>query len=129
MNKPLELAVQKFITDNKKDLVQLIIDISAIPSPTGSEQKKAEWILEKLNSWGADGAYIDEAGNVIYPYHLEKSDTFPLYNAHIDTVFNNVTTIEPKIDGHTCSGWTDERMHQILGAAGLVALVAVSGSR
>ncbi|MGE1061600.1 hypothetical protein NXG27_03015 [Megasphaera paucivorans] len=41
MNKPLELAVQKFITDNKKDLVQLIIDISAIPSPTGSEQKKS----------------------------------------------------------------------------------------
>ena len=101
MNKPLELAVQKFITDNKKDLVQLIIDISAIPSPTGSEQKKAEWVLEKLNSWGAKGAHIDEAGNVIYPYHLEKSDTFPLYNAHIDTVFNNVTTIEPKIDGHT----------------------------
>lgn len=100
MNKKLSFAIQAYIREHAREVVDLICTISSIPSPTGRTEKKAAWVLQYLNALGIREAYIDEAGNVIYPHELSQTKKFPLYNAHIDTVFNQLDTITPRIDGN-----------------------------
>lgn len=100
MNKKLNFAIQAYIREHAHEVVDLICTISSIPSPTGHTEKKAAWVLQYLNDLGIQNAYIDEVGNVIYPHELSKTEKFPLYNAHIDTVFNQLDTITPRIDGN-----------------------------
>ncbi len=100
MNKKLHEAVQAYIDEHAHEVIDLICTISSIPSPTGHTEKKAAWVLQYLKNLGIDEAYIDAAGNVIYPYELSQTEKFPIYNAHIDTVFNQLDTITPRIDGN-----------------------------
>mgnify|MGYP000849543579 CR=1 FL=1 len=96
--------------DNQYDfLYNLAIDICKIPSMTDNEGQKAEFVLNKLKEIGAESAYIDEAGNVIYLY--DSGETNPsgtmvnnkpnsklsIFAAHIDTVFKNIWDINPTI--------------------------------
>lgn len=87
--------INEFIENNLDYLKNLIIEITSICSPTGHERIKAEAILQKLNEMGAKASYIDDIGNVIYEHNVKEKAT--LYSAHIDTVFNDVTKIVPKI--------------------------------
>ena len=100
MSKKLHFAVQAYIHEHAHEVVDLICTISSISSPTGHTEKKAAWVLQYLKNLGIQNAYIDDAGNVIYPHELSKTEKFPLYNAHIDTVFNQLDTITPRIDGN-----------------------------
>lgn len=100
MNKKLSAKIQAYIREHAHEVVDLICTISSIPSPTGHTEKKAAWVLQYLKNLGISNAYIDEAGNVIYPHQLSQTKKFPLYNAHIDTVFNQLDTITPRIDGN-----------------------------
>lgn len=100
MNKKLSVEIQAYIREHAHEVVDLICTISSIPSPTGHTEKKAAWVLQYLKNLGISNAYIDEAGNVIYPHQLSQTKKFPLYNAHIDTVFNQLDTITPRIDGN-----------------------------
>lgn len=104
MNTELKIKVFSYVKKNLPELVRLIYDVTSIPSPTGSEGKKAAWIMETLKSFGAEGMYIDEVGNVIYPYHIEGKTKFPMYGAHIDTVFAGLDNIQPEIDGVIMQG-------------------------
>ena len=100
MNEVLRKLVNDYIDHNMADYIQLLYDVTSLPSPTGEEGKKAQWILEQLKALGAEGSYIDEAGNVVYPCHIDGAEKFPLYTAHMDTVFAGVTHIVPEIAGH-----------------------------
>ena len=42
---------------------------------------------------GAEGVFIDEAKNVIYPYHYEEGVPTALFMAHIDTVFPDMESM------------------------------------
>lgn len=101
MNKNLHQNIQRYIASHIHEVTDLICTIASIPSPTGHTEKKAAWVLQYLKNLGIDEAYIDEAGNVIYPHALSQTEKFPIYNAHIDTVFNQLDTITPRIDGNT----------------------------
>lgn len=101
MNKKLQHNIHQYIAAHVQEVPDLICTISSIPSPTGHTEKKAAWVLQYLKNLGIDEAYIDEAGNVIYPHALSQTEKFPIYNAHIDTVFNQLDTITPRIDGNT----------------------------
>lgn len=100
MNKKLQHNIHQYIAAHVQEVTDLICTISSIPSSTGHTEKKASWILQYLKNLGIQNAYIDEAGNVIYPHEVSKTEKFPLYNAHIDTVFNQLDTITPAIHGN-----------------------------
>lgn len=100
MYKNLKKMLHTYIEEHAQEAVQLIWDISAIPSPTGHTEKKAAWVLQYLQHIGIDNAYIDEVGNVLYPCQLAEGQKCPLYNAHIDTVFSQLDEIQPRIDGN-----------------------------
>lgn len=95
----LPQAITTYIHDHKEDLIDLICTVSSIISPTGQEAHKAHWICQYLHDHGAAEAYIDDGGNVIYPYHVTAPKVL-LYNAHMDTVFAQVKEITPIKDGH-----------------------------
>lgn len=103
MNKKLHDTMMTYIDAHVQEVIDLICTISSIPSPTGHTEKKAAWVLQFLNQLGIKNAYIDEVGNVMYPHHLSQHEKFPLYNAHIDTVFNQLDTITPTITGNILS--------------------------
>ena len=86
MNDVLRKMVEDYIHNRMPEYIQTLYDVITIPSPTGEEEKKAQWILEQLEAMGAKGAYRDAVGNVIYPHCLEGAERFPLYTAHMDTV-------------------------------------------
>ena len=79
--------IEQYVRDHGRDFMEWLCDIISIPSPTGHEQAKGEWILNLLHQWGAAGAYRDAAGNVVYPCHVKSGEKVALYTAHIDTVF------------------------------------------
>lgn len=101
MNNLVRKNVRSYIHTHLQEVIDLICPISSISSPTGHEETKAAWILSQFHKMGASEAYIDDAGNVLYPYQIPPTGKFPLYNAHIDTVFSQLDTIVPHIKGDT----------------------------
>ncbi len=71
----------------EKTAFELIKSLCKIPSPSGKELKKAEFIKDYLTKNGAEGVIIDEAYNALYPYNCEAKDEIVLFMAHTDTVF------------------------------------------
>lgn len=100
MSTSLQDQIDQYIISHQDELIQLICTVSSIISPTGQERTKAQWVLQKLHTMGAKEAYIDTTGNVLFPCQLKDNVKCPLYNAHIDTVFNQVPTITPQIQGN-----------------------------
>ncbi len=95
-----ELLFQKAEQHIEANYDKVIADLKtlvAIPSPTGNEGKRAEEIKNRLEAMGAKGVIIDEALNVIYPYHADNRSELICFMAHTDTVFPDLDPI-PHID-------------------------------
>jgi tripeptide aminopeptidase len=97
--------IDRFVDANSDELVRLIKEITAIPSPTGNEQRKAEYIKKLLdNIPGSTGAEIDQEGNVLLWHDSREYKKVTLAVAHIDTVFDGTREIHPEIkDGYLCA--------------------------
>ncbi|WP_394740649.1 [LysW]-lysine hydrolase [Natronococcus roseus] len=65
---------------SRQDARNLLVDLVAIPSPTGEERKAAERLVEFFSANGRE-AWIDEVGNVRAP-----ADDAVLLTSHVDTV-------------------------------------------
>lgn len=79
--------IENYIKENQKMLVQLIKELCNIPAPSHKEEKRAEFCKKWLTDQGAEGVFIDEALNVIYPYQYAKDRPVAIFMAHTDTVF------------------------------------------
>lgn len=91
---------KKYIEAHIRELEELVLRLARIPAPTGKEEKRAQFCLNWLHENGAEDAYIDAAGNVVYLYHdtkTEKSKTTDtsviVYMAHMDVVFSDETEL------------------------------------
>lgn len=75
------------IDKENKRLLELLIAIAKIPSPTGYEQMKINFIKEKIQSFGIKNISIDKIGNCIVklPSKTSKSKKTILVVAHADT--------------------------------------------
>ena len=100
MNEIMRQIVNDYIEKHMPDYLRTLYDVISIVSPPGSEQKKAAWILDQLHAMGEKEAYQDEAGNVICPHAIDGVEKFPLYTAHMDTVFAGIDAITPEIEGN-----------------------------
>ena len=67
-------------------------ELMKIPAPSHREERRAEYILDKLRSWGADAAYIDEAKNTVLKIDGEIKETV-VFAAHTDTVFPDMESM------------------------------------
>ncbi len=76
-----------FIENNKEDMYRTLKELATIPAPSGHEEKRAEYCLNLLKSFGADDVYIDEALNVMLPFNIEGKEDITVIGAHTDIVF------------------------------------------
>lgn len=95
--------IERYVREHSRDFMELLCQIISLPSPTGHEQAKGEWILQYLHGLGASSAYRDEAGNILYPCHIKSGEKVALYTAHIDTVFKDLQEIHIHQTGHILS--------------------------
>ncbi|MDO8610946.1 MAG: M20/M25/M40 family metallo-hydrolase, partial [bacterium] len=76
------------IFKQQEKLLKLLILIASIPSPTGREQKKIQFINQKVNEYGVKNTSIDNAGNLIVKFPSKSKDGSKktiLVVAHTDT--------------------------------------------
>ena len=79
--------IKDYVSQNKEEMYKMLKELCGIPAPSNFEHKRAEYCKKWLEDIGADGVYIDEALNVIFPLNCEGSDEITVFVAHTDTVF------------------------------------------
>jgi acetylornithine deacetylase/succinyl-diaminopimelate desuccinylase-like protein len=99
----------KFYDSNFENMVELLCEISEIPSPSFQEDEKAEFVMNKMQEYGLDDVLIDKQKNVIGKYSGSNSNDFLPIFAHIDTVFPKETEliIKKQSDLFICPGIGD----------------------
>ena len=76
----------KLIHEIQKEVIEFTQKMIRIPSLTGEEGKLANVILEKLQEFKIDDAFIDEIGNVIGVINGQQNGPNILLNGHLDVV-------------------------------------------
>lgn len=106
----MENLVKDYAIKNYQETLQIIRDLCAIPAPSYSEDKRAEFCKNWLEQNGAKGVYIDKAKNVVFPINCENSNELTVFVAHTDTVFPDTTPM-PFVeddDKMYCPGVSDD---------------------
>lgn len=83
----LNEEILQYIQNHREEAYELLLTLARIPAPSNHEEKRARFCSEWLKAQGAEGVYVDEALNVVYP--VEAGDHVPVevYMAHTDVVF------------------------------------------
>lgn len=99
-----------FICDHEKEAYDLLLSLARIPAPLNHEEKRAQFCARWLKEQGAEGVYIDEALNVVYPVDAEGDGPLEVYMAHTDVVFSDTQELPLKVeDGRIyCPGIGDD---------------------
>ncbi len=113
--------LQSYLKENEEELYSILKELCLIPAPSGMEDKRAEYCKNKLISFGAEGVYIDEAKNVIFPLNAENKNELTVIAAHTDTVFPDMEPMPYFDDGEIikCPGVGDD-------TSGVAALLLVA---
>lgn len=92
MKNLFELA-EIHIEENYNRMLEDLKTLAAIPAPSHDEGLRSQWTKKYLEDMGAQGVYIDEALNVVYPYYGESTDKLTVFLTHIDVVFPDKTPL------------------------------------
>lgn len=103
-------ALLQYIEDHRQEAFDLLVELAQIPAPSNHEEKRAAYCKAWLEKQGAQGVYIDEALNVIYPVGCTEDKPLVVYMAHSDVVFPDTEPLPLKIeDGKIfCPGVGDD---------------------
>ena len=106
----MEHKIQKYIKDNEVQMYQTLKELCGIPAPSHFEQDRAAYCKEWLQKAGAEGVYIDEALNVVFPLNCQDSKDITVIVAHTDTVFPDTKPMPYLDDGEKihCPGASDD---------------------
>lgn len=77
----------------------LLRKLASIGAPTFHEERRARFCLGWLKEQGAENAYIDGAGNVIFPFQCSSDRSSIAFMAHMDVVFPEKGQIPVKEEG------------------------------
>lgn len=113
--------MKAFVEENTALMYETLKELCAIPAPSHLEHKRAEYCKKWLENVGAEGVYIDEALNVIFPINATGSDELTIIVAHTDTVFPDLEPMPYLDDGEKvhCPGVGDD-------TASVVVLLALA---
>ena len=92
--------MKDFIKKHNDSIYKTLKELCAIPAPSHFEEARAEYCKSWLENSGAEGVYIDEALNVVFPMNCEGSDKITVVVAHTDTVFPDTEPM-PYVDDGT----------------------------
>ena len=60
-------AVLEYIKEHEQEALELLMELAVIPAPSHHEERRAAFCKQWLERQGAQGVYIDEALNVVWP--------------------------------------------------------------
>ena len=79
--------ILQYIDSHREEAYQLLLELAQIPAPSNHEEQRAEFCCRWLRQQGAEGVYIDDALNVIYPIGCTADNPLVVFMAHSDVVF------------------------------------------
>lgn len=102
--------IKAYVNAHLPELYELHRELCIIPAPSHKEEKRAEYVKAWFDKNCTEGAYIDSALNVIYPYMAEGKDSLTVICAHTDTVFPDLEPMPFIEDGDyiRCPGVGDD---------------------
>ena len=96
-------SIHDFLTTHQDEHLNLLLTLARIPAPSGQEEKRAQFCKNWLEAQGAEGVYIDDVLNVIYPIGVTEDNPLVVFAAHSDVVFPDTDPLPLKIeDGKIC---------------------------
>lgn len=106
----LSSKIREYINGHAKEAYDLLIELAQIPAPSNREDERALFCCDWLKKQGAEGVYIDEVQNVIYPIGCEGDVPVTVYMAHSDVVFSDTAPLPLTVsDGKIyCPGVGDD---------------------
>lgn len=106
----MKKVIQAYIQEHTDELFSLLKELCAIPAPSHHEEKRAEFCKAWLETAGAEGVYIDDAKNVVFPYGCDGSNEISVFFAHTDIVFPDTAPMPYIDDGEKllCPGICDD---------------------
>ena len=104
------MTVKSFVEAHTEELYALHKELCLIPAPSHHEELRAEFCKKWFDKNCGEGAYIDKALNVIFPYEAEGSNSLAVICAHTDTVFPDTEPMPFVDDGEKlyCPGVGDD---------------------
>ena len=86
-------AMERYARETTEELKDLIRTIAPIPAPSHHEDLRVEFLVKYLKEQGAEGVFVDEAKNVIWPYGVTDDNDLVVIMAHTDVVFPDTTPL------------------------------------
>lgn len=85
---PIQQEVLSYLEQHRERFLCAVRELAQIPAPSNHEELRAQWCKQHLESLGATGVFIDDALNVIFPFHVgeEQTDLCAVLG-HTDVVF------------------------------------------
>ena len=102
--------IRQYIEAHRQEAFDLLVELAKIPAPSNHEEKRAAFCKAWLERQGAEGVYIDEALNVIYPIGCTDTNDLVVFMAHSDVVFPDTEKLPLRIEGDRiyCPGVGDD---------------------
>ena len=92
-----------WVEEHFQEHYDLLLELARIPAPSNQEERRAEFCKTWLERMGAEGVYIDEALNVVYPIGCDGDGPIAVFMAHSDVVFPDLTPLPLKVEnGRIC---------------------------
>ena len=106
----LTREILEYIDVHRQEEYELLLELAQIPAPSNHEEKRAQFCKAWLDKQGAQGVYIDEALNVIYPVGCTAENDLVVFMAHSDVVFPDTEPLPLKVEGDRicCPGVGDD---------------------
>lgn len=106
----LTQSVLDYIDAHRQEAYELLLELAQIPAPSNQEEKRAQFCKNWLEQQGAEGVYIDDALNVVYPVGCDEGKPIAVFAAHSDVVFPDTQPLPLKIEGDWiyCPGVGDD---------------------
>lgn len=106
----LDANILKYIEDHRQEAFDLLVELAQIPAPSNQEQLRVEFCAAWLRAQGAEGVYVDEAYNVVYPVGCTDHNPVCVFMAHSDVVFPDTSPLPLSVsDGKIyCPGVGDD---------------------
>ena len=100
---------------SRQEALDLLMELGKIPAPSHQEEKRALFCKQWLEAQGAEGVYIDEALNVIYPIGCIADNPLVVFAAHTDVVFPDTEELPMRIENGRlyCPGIGDDTLHLV----------------
>lgn len=106
----LTQSILEYIKAHEQEAVALLTELAQIPAPSHHEELRAAFCKDWLERQGAEGVYVDEALNVVYPIGCTAEKKIAVFMAHSDVVFPDTELLPLSIENGRiyCPGVCDD---------------------